>query len=82
MVLARRDLSKITYRIHQQRERLAPSLELRKAYLTSVFHGQIKAEKDNIAGYINRMQPGVRRVYLEHRLQMLNARAGQRPLGL
>ena len=70
------------YRLHDQREKLAPSLELRRAHLTSAFHAQIRAEKDSIQGFIGRLQPGVRRVYLQNRLALLDARAGMKPVGL
>ena len=78
-----RDLQTILYRLHDQREKLAPSIELRRAHLTSSFHGQIRAEKDNIEGFIGRLQPGLRRVYLQNRLALLDARAGMmKPVGL
>lgn len=76
-----RDLATITQRLHDQRQKLAPSVELRRQYLTSVYHNQIRAEKESIEGYIGRMQPGLRRVYLQHRLAMLNDQA-TRPTGL
>jgi hypothetical protein len=76
------DLQRIVYRLHDQREKLAPSLMLRRQHLTSAFHGQIRAEKDNIEGFIGKLQPGVRRVYLQNRLALLNARAGVKPVGL
>jgi len=77
-----RDLQRILYRLHDQREKLAPSLELRRAHLTAAYHGQLRAEKENIESYIGRLQPGVRRVYLQRRLGVLNARAGMKPIGL
>ncbi len=77
-----RDLQRIVYRLHDQREKLAPSLELRRQHLMSAFHGQIRAEKDNIEGFIGKLQPGVRRVYLQNRLALLDARAGMKPVGL
>ena len=77
-----RDLQRILYRLHDQREKLAPSLVLRRAHLKSAFHGQIRAEKDNIEGFIVKLQPGVRRVYLQNRLALLDARAGMKPVGL
>lgn len=77
-----RDLQRILYRLHDQREKLAPSIELRRQHLTSAFHGQIRAEKDNIEGFIGRLQPGLRRVYLQNRLELLDARAGMKPVGL
>ena len=77
-----RDLQRILYRLHDQREKLAPSLELRRQHLTSAFHAQIRAEKDNIEGFISRLQPGARRVYLKNRLELLDARARMKPVGL
>ena len=77
-----RDLQRILYRLHDQREKLAPSIELRRQHLTSAFHAQIRAEKDNIEGFIGKLQPGVRRVYLKNRLALLDARAGMKPVGL
>ncbi len=77
-----RDLQRIVYRLHDQREKLAPNLMLRRQHLTSAFHGQIRAETDNIEGFIGKLQPGVRRVYLKNRLALLDARAGMKPIGL
>jgi len=77
-----RDLQRVLYRVHDQREKLAPSLELRRAHLTAAVHGQLRAEKDNLEGYIGKLQPGVRRVYLQKRLALLNARAVMKPVGL
>ena len=77
-----RDLQRIVYRLHDAREKLAPSLELRWARLTSAFHGQIRAEKDNIEGFIGKLQPGLRRVYLKNRLALLDTRAGMKPVRL
>ena len=77
-----RDLQRILYRLHEQREKLAPSLELRRAHLTAAFHGQIRAEKHSIEERSGRLQPGVRRVYLRARLKQLDARAGMKPIGL
>ena len=75
-----RDLQTILYRLHDQREKLAPSLQLRRQHLTSAFHAQIRAEKDNIEGFIGRMPLGLRRVYLNDRLQLLDARSRMRPV--
>ena len=75
-----RDLASITHRLHDQRKKLAPSLELRRNYLTAAFHNQLQAEKNHIESYIGRLQPGVRRVYLKHRLEMLNDRAKMKPV--
>ena len=77
-----RDLQRILYRLHDQREKLAPSLQLKRSHLTTAFHVQIRAEKHSIEGRIGMLQPGVRRVYLQNRLALLDARAGMKPVGL
>ena len=75
-----RDLQRILYRLHDQREKIAPNLQLRRQHLTSAFHAQIRAEKENIEGAIGRLQPGLLRVYLKNRLELLNARARMKPV--
>jgi len=77
-----RGLQKIVFRLHDQREKLAPSLELRRKHLTSVYLGQVRAERDSIIGHIERMPYGARKVYLQNRLQLLNRRAAMKPVGL
>jgi len=77
-----RDLHKITYKLHEQRAKLIPSLLLRQRMLTAAFHDQIRAEKENIVSHIGRLQPGVRRVYLTQRLAHLDERAKLKPIGL
>lgn len=77
-----RGLQKIVFRLHDQREKLAPSVELRKKHLTAAFHGQIRAERDSIIGHVERLPFRARQVYLQHRLQKLNERANMTPVGL
>jgi hypothetical protein len=77
-----RDLHLITHRLHDQRQKLATNAELRRNYLTSVYHAQIKGEKQAIAAHIGRLQPGARRAYLKHRMGVLDARAKMTPVGL
>ena len=76
------NLKRITYRLHEQRAKLAPSLMLRRNYLAATHLGQIQSEKDAIVGHIDRLQPGVRKEYLRHRLERLSARAKQKAVGL
>ena len=77
-----RDLHKITFKLHEQRAKLAPSLLLRQRMLTAAFHDQIRSEKENIASHINRLQHGTRRAYLMQRLTHLDERAKLKPIGL
>ena len=76
------DLAKITYRLHEHRAKLAPSLLLRKNYLTTTFLAQIQGEKNAINSVIDRLQPSLKKVYYKHRLERLNARALRKPTGL
>ena len=75
------NLQRITYRLHDQRARLAPSTLLRKNYLEATYQAQIRSEKDAITSHIDRLQPGVRQAYLRHRLERLNARAQRKAVG-
>ena len=77
-----RDLRTLTYRLHDQRAKLVPSIELRKHCLTAAFHAQLGAEKEHIESRIGRLQPGLRRVNLANRLEKLNERALMKPIGL
>ena len=70
-------LQNLTYRLHEQRQLHQPSIVLRRAFLTKAFHAQLKSEKDNIDSRIQRMQPGVRKVFLLHRLEFLQKELGK-----
>ena len=76
------NLQRITHRLHAQREKLAPSIMLRKNYLEATYLAQINSEKDAIRSHIDRLQPGMRAEYLRHRMERLNARAGRKAVGL
>ena len=65
-------LANLTYRLHKQREMMAPSIELRRRFLASAYHAQLRNEKEMIASHIGRLQPGVRRVFMQRRLDHLN----------
>ncbi len=65
-------LNKITFKLHDQREKLAPSLELRRRYIEAAYLNQIRGEKEMIQSRIDRLSPGVRKVFLASRLQKLN----------
>ena len=49
-------LANLTYRLHQQRLQMAPSIELRKRFLTKAFHAQLRSEKEAIASHIGKLQ--------------------------
>ncbi len=66
-------LANLTYRLHKARqEKMAPSIELRRHFLASTFHAQLRNETEMIASHIGRLQPGVHRVFMERRLDQLN----------
>ena len=77
-----RGLQKIVFRLHEQREKLAPSVELRKKHLTAAYLGQVRAERDSIIGHVERLPFGARQAYLRHRLDKLNERSAMKPVGL
>ena len=65
-------LQKIVYRLHEHRDKLAPSIELRRRYLASTWAKQVQSEKDAIRSNTDKLQPGVRRKFLLDRLKLLN----------
>ncbi len=70
--MIQRHPANLTYRLHKQRqERMAPSIELRRRFLTSAYQAQLRNEKEMIASHIGRLQPGVRRVFMQRRLEQL-----------
>ena len=66
-----RRLQHLTYRLHEQRHLLQPSVVLRKAFLAKAFHAQLKSEKEGIESHTQRMQPGVRKAFLRKRMDFL-----------
>ena len=67
-----RDLAQLTNMIHKQREMMQPSIELRRRFLASAYATQVRTEKGIIEQHINRLQPGLRRVFMRRRLEQLN----------
>ena len=64
-------LANLTYRLHQQRERLAPGIEMRRQYIENARRTQLRSEKEHIQSHIGRLAPGVRDLYLKKRLHQL-----------
>ena len=64
-------LANLTYRLHQQRERLAPGIEMRRQYVEHARRTQLRSEKEHIQSHIGRLAPGVRTLYLKKRLHQL-----------
>ena len=67
-------LGNITMRLHAQRERLAPNIELRRKYIEASYHSQLRVEKDMIESHIGRLPVGARKVFSAGRLKKLNAK--------
>ena len=66
-------LANLTYRLHDQREKLAPGIELRRRMLEKARHTQIRSEKEAIQGHLSRLQPGVGLAFLRKSMQQLKA---------
>ncbi len=66
-------LNKLTFKLHEQRDKMTPSLELRRKYIETSYPNQIRGEKEMIQSRIDRLSPGVRKTFLASRLQKLNA---------
>ena len=66
-------LNKLTFKLHEQRDKMTPSLELRRKYIETSYLNQMRGEKEMIQSRIDRLSPGVRKTFLASRLQKLNA---------
>ena len=66
-------LNKLTFKLHEQRDKMTPSLELRRKYIETAYLNQMRGEKEMIQSRIDRLSPGVRKTFLASRLQKLNA---------
>ena len=69
--------AKLVFKLHEQRDKLAPSIEYRRRYLQNMFNAQVRAEKESILSHINKLQPGLRRAFLRDRLEQLNRMGGR-----
>jgi len=65
------NLANFTYRLHEQRERLAPGIEMRRRYIENARRTQLRSEKERIQGHVGRLAPGVRLHFLRKRMQQL-----------
>ena len=65
-------LANLTNMMHKQRAQMQPSIELRRRFLASAYAAQLMTEKATIEQHINRLQPGMRRVFMRRRLEQLN----------
>ncbi len=65
-------LKKLTFKLHDQRGSLARSVELRRRDIEAAYLNQIRGEKEMIQSRIDRLSPGVRKVFLASRLEKLN----------
>ncbi len=72
-----RHLQRLTYRLHEQRQLLQPSVVLRRAFLTKAFHATLKSEKESIESHTQRMQPGIRKAFLHKRMEFLTKELGK-----
>ena len=66
-------LNKLTFKLHEQRDKMTPSMELRRKYIETAYLNQMRGEKEMIQSRIDRLSPGVRKTFLASRLQKLNA---------
>jgi hypothetical protein len=65
-------VGKLTNTFFEQRKHLTASIELRKKYIESAYLNQMKNEREMIQSRIEKMHFGVRKAFLEQRLQKLN----------
>ena len=65
-------VGKLTNTFFEQRKHITASIDLRKRFIESAYLNQMKGEKEMIQSRIERMTFGLRKTFLEKRLQQLN----------
>jgi hypothetical protein len=73
MVLRGPELRDLAWRFHKKRERLQESVELRRRMIEASHANQLRAEREDIASRISRLQPGPRKVFLAQRLSRISS---------
>ena len=64
-------LNNIVWKLHEQRGRMAESVDRRKHYIEACYVAQIAADRHLLESRVARMQPSLQRKFLEGRLQKL-----------
>jgi hypothetical protein len=66
-------IANITARLREKRKGIDENMELRHKMLKSSYHMQLQNEKNSVMSHIHALQPGPRKLYLQMRLQKINA---------
>ena len=67
-------IANITARLREKRKDVNENMELRHKMLKSSYHMQLQNEKNSAMSHIHALQPGPRKLYLQMRLQKINAK--------
>jgi hypothetical protein len=67
-------IANIALRLHEKRGRIQENMELRHKMLKASYHMQLKNEKNDVMSHIHQLQAGPRKLYLQMRLDKINAK--------
>ena len=67
-------IANITLRTHEKRGRLHENMELRHKMLKASYHMQLQNDTNAVMSHIHHLQPGPHKVFLQMRLDNINAR--------
>ena len=67
-------IANITLRLHGKRGRITENMELRHKMLKASYHMQLKNEKNDVMSQIHQLQAGPRKLFLQMRLEKINAK--------
>ena len=66
-------VANITFRLHEKRGRIQENMELRHKMLKASYHIQLQSDKNAVMSHIHHLQPGPRKLFLQMRLDKINA---------
>ncbi len=72
-VFTQAKINNVTWRLHERRGLLQENMELRHKMLAASYHMQLRNDKHAVMSHIHHLQPGLRKVFLQMRLEKINA---------
>ena len=75
-IAAQIQLRNLVYTLHERRKKQADSVELRRKYIASTHAMQMRNERQVTRQAVTRLQPGLRRAYLDRAFQTFDISGG------
>ena len=72
-VFTQAKIQHITWRLHERSGMIQENMALRHKMLAASYHMQLRNDRNAVMSHIHHLQPGLRKVFLQMRLEEINA---------